>query len=195
MRLSLHRLSAGLLCLNGLGHALGRGLLLGLCGWVLGVAPVAMAQETPHAQVQRLLNAGQAQEALQVATAHLAQHPRDVQMRLFKGVLLNQQGQSDAALAEFTALTREHPELPEPFNNLAVMHAQAGQLDPARDALEAAIRLNRDYATAHRNLADVYLRLAFQSFQEAQRLAPNDPGLAARLQALQALTSSESPPR
>ena len=195
MRLSFHRLSAGLLCLNGLGRALGRGLLLGLCGWAFGVVPAAIAQETPHAQVQRLLNAGQAQEALQGATAHLAQHPRDVQMRLLKGVLLNQLGQSDAALTEFTALTREHPELPEPFNNLAVLHAQAGRLDLARDALEAALRLHRDYATAHRNLADVYLRLALQSYQETQRLAPNDPGLAAHLQALQALTATGAPPR
>jgi Flp pilus assembly protein TadD len=116
-------------------------------------------------------------------------------MRLLKGVILNQQGKSDAALTEFTELSREYPELPEPHNNLAVIHAQAGRLEAARDALEAAIRLNRDYATAHRNLGDVYLRLAAQTYQEAQRLAPNDPSLTPRLQALKALPDTGAPPR
>ena len=170
-------------------------LLAGVCWAAGGIMTAVLAQEAPYAQVQRLMNAGQTQEALQGATAHLALHPRDPQMRLLKGVILNQQGQSDAALTEFTALTREYPELPEPYNNLAVIHAQAGRLDAARDALETATRLNRDYATAHRNLGDVYLRLAAQTYQQAQRLAPNDPSLTQRLQALQALPDTGAPPR
>jgi tetratricopeptide (TPR) repeat protein len=39
----------------------------------------------------------------------------------------------------FTKLTDDYPELPEPYNNLAVLYAAAGQYDKARAALEMAI--------------------------------------------------------
>jgi len=166
-----------------------------LLAWLLAGAwvPATWAQENPYDQVQRLLNAGQTTEAMQSAEGWLAQRPRDPQMRLLQGVILNRQGQANAALGVFTDLTREHPELPEPHNNLAVMHAQAGRLEAARVALETALRLNRDYATAHRNLGDVYLRLAAQSYQQAQQRAPADPVLADRLQAIDRWTAPPQP--
>lgn len=60
-------------------------------------------------------------------------------------------GQAADAVATFTKLTEDYPELPEPYNNLAVLYANQNQLDKARTALEMAIRTNPSYATAHEN--------------------------------------------
>ena len=166
--------------LNGwfLACALGVGLALALPG------PVAQAQEAPYPTVQRLLNAGQTDEAMKTAEAWLAEHERDAQMRFLKGVIQSQQGQNEAALATFTALTREFPELPEPHNNLAVLHAKAQRYDEARVALETAIRLNPSYARAHQNLGDLYVKLAAQAYTRSLELDGNNFGLRPRVQTL-----------
>ena len=99
-------------------------------------------------------------EALAKADAYIAGKPRDPQMRFLRGVILTEQGKQAEAIAAFTQLTQDFPELPEPYNNLAVLYAAQSQFDKARAALEMAIKLNPDYATAHENLGDVYARLA-----------------------------------
>ena len=152
----------------------------------LGSAP-ARAQDAPYDAVQRQSQAGDWSAALAQADAWLAQHPADAQMRFLRAVVLQRQGQTDAALAAFTALTQEHPELPEPHNNLAVLHAAAGRLAEAYAALQTATRLNPHFATAWRNLGDVQLRLAAESYRRALQHAPHAPGLAQRLQAVEAL--------
>ena len=48
----------------------------------------------------------------------------------------NRTGQTQDAIGTFTKLTEEYPELPEPYNNLAVLHASGGQFDKARAALK-----------------------------------------------------------
>ena len=95
-------------------------------------------------------------------------------MRFIKGMILSEQGKSADAINVFQKLTEDYPELPEPYNNLAVLHASAGNYDKARVALERAIRTNPAYATAHENLGDVYAKLASQSYDKAMQLA--DPG-------------------
>ena len=50
---------------------------------------------------------------------------------------------SDAeAIAIFQRLTAGYPELPEPYNNLAVLYARQGDFDRRRAALEKALRAN-----------------------------------------------------
>ena len=61
-----------------------------------------------------------------------------------------------------------------------------GNLEGARDALEAAIRSVPDYAVAYQNLGDLYLQLAAQRWRHAQKLAPS-PVRATRLKALETL--------
>jgi tetratricopeptide (TPR) repeat protein len=107
-----------------------------------------------------LLRQGKADEALTKADAYIAGKPRDPQMRFLRGVILTEQGKQAEATAAFTQLTQEFPELPEPYNNLAALYAAQSQFDKARAALEMAIKLNPDYATAHENLGDVYGALA-----------------------------------
>ncbi len=58
----------------------------------------------------------------------------------------------------FTKLSEDYPELPEPYNNLAVLYAQQKQYDKARTALEMAIRTHPSYAIAYENLGDIYAK-------------------------------------
>ncbi|MFT3857125.1 MAG: tetratricopeptide repeat protein [Aquabacterium sp.] len=120
--------------------------------------------------VQKLLAAGKNVEALQKADQFLASKPRDPMMRFLRGISLSQAGRTAEAITAFTKLTEDYPELPEPFNNLAVLYAQQGQYDKARTALEMAIRTNPSYATAYENLGDVYAKLASQAYSKALQI-------------------------
>lgn len=145
------------------------------------LAPAAYADD--YATVSQLARAGQLTEALAKADAYLVTNPRDPQMRFIKGVILTDEGKTDDAMAVFTQLTQDYPELPEPYNNLAVLYAARSQFDKARAALEMAIRTNPRYAIAYENLGDVYARLAAQSYDKAVQLdattrASVDPKLA-----------------
>jgi len=120
--------------------------------------------------VQKLLASGKNVEALQKADQFLASKPRDPMMRFLRGISLSQAGRAPEAITAFTKLTEDFPELPEPFNNLAVLYAQQGQYDKARTALEMAIRTNPSYATAYENLGDVYAKLASQAYSKALQI-------------------------
>ena len=122
------------------------------------------------ADVSQLLRTGKLVEAMTKAEAFLAAKPNDPQMRFLKGVIQRSSGKQAEAIATFTKLTEDYPELPEPYNNLAVLFAGQGQFDKARAALEMAIRTNPSYSTAHENLGDVYARLASQAYNKALQL-------------------------
>ena len=122
------------------------------------------------ADVQKLLSAGKNPEALQKADQYLAAKPKDPMMRFLKGISLSQAGRTTDAINVFVKLTEDYPELPEPFNNLAVLYAQQGQYDKSRNALEMAIRTNPSYATAYENLGDVYAKLASQAYSKALQI-------------------------
>lgn len=136
----------------------------------LAATPQAFAQADVHADVHRLVRSGQLDEAMQKADRYLADKPRDPQMRFLKGVIQTERGQAADAIATFAQLTEDYPELPEPYNNLAVLYAGQSQLDKARAALEMAIRTHPGYAIAHENLGDVYVKLASQSYEKALQI-------------------------
>ncbi len=136
-----------------------------------------LARADTYAEVNQLLRQGKSTQALAQAERYLTDRPRDPQMRFLKGMAQSEGGQSAEAMATFLQLTQDYPELPEPYNNLAVLYAGQGQYDKAREALENAVRTNPSYATAHENLGDVHLRLAAQAYEQA--LQPNTGNAAA----------------
>jgi hemoglobin-like flavoprotein len=120
--------------------------------------------------LQALVKQGQLSQALEKADQLLASKPRDAQVRFLRGVILSELNRGGEAITVFQKLTEDYPELPEPYNNLAVLYAQQRQYDKARNALEMAIRTHPSYATAHENLGDIYARLASQAYDKALAL-------------------------
>ena len=152
----------------------------------------AQAQANDYAEITQLLKAGKAAEALTKADQRLSATPRDPQLRFLKGVAQADSGKQADAVATFTKLTEDYPELPEPYNNLAVLYANQNQLDKARTALEMAIRTNPSYATAHENLGDIYAKLASQAYNKALQLdAANATSVKPKLALIRELFSAD----
>lgn len=159
-------------------HALPKTLrLLALAAALM--ASTAWADD--YSDVNQLLRAGKHSEALAKADQYLAAKPRDPQMRFLKGVIQTEAGKPTDAISTFNKLTEDYPELPEPYNNLAVLYAGQSQFDKARAALEMAIRTNPSYATAHENLGDVYAKLASQAYSKALQLDAGNTGVQPKL--------------
>lgn len=137
---------------------------------LLAILAPGMVYADDASDASKLYKAGQLNEAIKKIDAVLAQKPKDAQMRFLKGIILTEQNKSAEAIVVFTKLTDDFPELPEPYNNLAVLYASNGQYQKASAALEMAIRTNPTYGTAHENLGDVYAKLASQSYDKALQL-------------------------
>lgn len=157
-------------------------LLLAAC------ATTATADEI--ADIGKLLKGGQLEQAAQKVDAYLASKPRDAQGQFLKGLILTEQNKTADAITAFTKLTESYPELPEPYNNLAVLYAGQGQYERARQALEMAIRTHPSYATAHENLGDVYAKLASQAYDKALQLDSNNPTAQTKLALVRDLIGS-----
>lgn len=129
----------------------------------------------------KLFKQGQLTQALDKVNGVLAGKPKDAQARFLKGLIVNEQGNVVEAIAIFTELTNDYPELPEPYNNLAVLYAGQGQYEKAKVALEMAIRTHPSYATAHENLGDIYAKMASQAYDRALQLDKNNTGTQTKL--------------
>ena len=162
-------------------------------------APSATPGLTPDlAEATRMIREGQYASARVKIDAALAANARNPQARFLRGVVQADQDQTDEAVATFQALTEDFPELPEPYNNLAVIWAQRGQYEKARTALESAIASHPDYAIAHENLGDIYSRLAGAEYDRAAALDKTNKSAQAKLvlvRQLYAMTPSAKAPK
>ncbi len=131
--------------------------------------------------ISKMIKQGQHTQALEQVDKYLAGKPKDAQGRFLKGIILTEMNRANDAIAVFTKLTEEYPELPEPYNNLAVIYAQQKQFDKAKQALEMAIRTHPSYATAHENLGDIYARLASQAYDKALQIDSSNSSAQAKL--------------
>lgn len=134
----------------------------------LSFSSVLQADEVQD--INQLFRKGDLNTALTRANQFLAKNPKDAQVRFLKGLILADLGKSADAIQVFTGITEDYPELPEPYNNLAVLYAADGKYDAAKNALEMAIRTHPSYATAHENLGDLYARMASQAYDKALQI-------------------------
>jgi tetratricopeptide (TPR) repeat protein len=165
--------------------------LVSLCLCALSNAGSALADDLQDAN--KFLRAGQHPQALASANKALAAKPRDPQARFLKAVILTEQGNAKEAIEIFTRLTQDFPELPEPYNNLAVIYAGQGQYEKARMALEQSIRTHPSYATAHENLGDVYAKLASQAYDKALQLDKSNTGAQNKLSLVREIARGPGP--
>jgi tetratricopeptide (TPR) repeat protein len=131
--------------------------------------------------IQQLLKSKQLPQALDRADKSLAKTPKEPNIRFLRGIVLTEMGRTEEGIKAFTQLSADNPQLPEPYNNLAVLYAQQNQLDKARAALLMAIQTNPAYATAHENLGDLYARLASQAYDKALQLEGSNPAVQTKL--------------
>ena len=137
---------------------------------IMASTSLAWAQTDDLQEASKLLRAGQHAQALERVNKVLSAKPRDAQARFLKGLIFTEQGNTREAVDIFQKLTQDFPDLPEPYNNLAVIYAGQGQYEKARAALEQSIRTHPSYATAYENLGDVYAKLASQAYDKALQL-------------------------
>jgi tetratricopeptide (TPR) repeat protein len=169
-------------------------VLAAVLTFFVGVAlcPAAVLAADDYQESSRLLKEGRRAEALDRVDAFLTQHPKDARARFLKGVILTEQGKTDDAIKVFMELTQDYPELPEPYNNLAVLYAGQGDYQKARKALETAIRTHPSYAVAHENLGDIYATLASQAYDKALQLDSGNATARKKLALIKELVPAKS---
>jgi len=145
------------------------------------------AQSDDYQEAAKLFRAGQHAQALERVDGVLKANPKDARARFLRGLIFTEQNKTADAIRIFTSLTEDYPELPEPYNNLAVLYASQGQFDKARTALEMAIRTHPSYATAHENLGDIYAKMASQAYDKALQLDKSNAAAQTKLEMIKEL--------
>ncbi len=152
--------------------------------------PVQAADDIQDAN--KLFKQGHYAQAMEKVDAFLVNKPKDAQARFLKGLILTEQGNTADAIKVFAGITEDYPELPEPYNNLAVLYAGQGQYEKAKSALEMAIRTNPNYSTAHENLGDIYAKMASQAYDRALQLDKSNTSAKAKLAVIRDLLSKSA---
>jgi tetratricopeptide (TPR) repeat protein len=142
----------------------------------------------------KLFKQGDLAGAMEKIEPLITANPRDARARFLKGLILTEQSKTQEAIKVFEALTDDYPELPEPYNNLAVLNASQGNYDKARKALEMAIRTHPSYAVAHENLGDVYAKMASDAYDKALQLDSSNSAAQTKLAMIKDLFSTSVGP-
>lgn len=151
------------------------------CAIFIGTPALANEIEEINQQFRQ----GDLAGALDRADRYLANNPKDAQARFLKGLIMADQGKTNDAIAVFTGLIEDYPELPEPYNNLAVLYASQSKYEEAKNALEMAIRAHPSYATAHENLGDIYAKMAAIAYGKALALDSKNATAQTKLSLIQ----------
>jgi len=146
-------------------------------------------------QIESLISGGKLAQALSLTEQQLEDDPANVNYLFFKGLILTRQNKIDDARDIFLRLTKDHPELPEPYNNLAVIYAAQGDFTNARNSLERAINTHPSYATAHENLGDIYAKMASNAYNHALEIDGGNAAAREKLALINNLFSARPPPQ
>jgi Flp pilus assembly protein TadD len=173
-------------------------LMAALAGPVLAQQPAQWSPWSPElvpvprseaAAIADLMQAGKSEQALKRADAFLADKPRDLQVRFLRAVTLVDLGRREEAADALVQLTQEYPELPEPYNNLAVLAAAQGHLERAEQLLQQSIAAQPNYITAQENLGDLHVAMAAAAYERASQLDPASSALKSKLALARDLTT------
>lgn len=166
------------------------GQMVATAALLLGFASVALgAPAADLGEAGKLYQQGKLDPALTAVDTFLSAKPKDAQGRFLRGLILTDQKKTQQALLVFAGLAEDYPELPEPYNNLAVLFASQGDYDKARAALELAVRTHPTYATAFENLGDIYAQLARRAYEKALQLETGNTSARAKLASVASIFS------
>lgn len=121
-------------------------------------------------QAQQLQNSGDSKGAFDKVNSYLESNPNDLNGWLIYGISLINKNKLDDAADIFNQLIQLYPESPEPYNNLAVIHARKGDNDKAVKLLLQAFETHPSYAQVQSNLKALYAALAKQAYNRALNL-------------------------
>jgi tetratricopeptide (TPR) repeat protein len=107
-------------------------------------------------------------EALEALTKAEHEHPKDPQVRNFRGIVLARLGQITEARAEYQEAIRGNPQMEDAYRNLGFLEWREHRLAQAREALDHALKLSPSDSFAHHYLGRVQLdgQLYAQAFRE-----------------------------
>jgi len=125
--------------------------------------PATLSISTAHT----LLDQGRNADAIGVLEQLVENTPTDFQAWFLLGVTQAKERRFHDAVASFGKVVALQPKLAEPHNNLAVIYNELGDFRAAVKELEASLKLKPDYATAHENIGDLYVKLAADAYRKA----------------------------
>ena len=180
--------------------SIARAAAAGLCAAFLLCAPAIEAAPTEmqslaatlhdsefSARVERLLKQNRPAQAVELAEIGINRNPRNAQLQFMRSIGLERLGRTEEAAKSLRSLIAAYPEIPEPYKNLAVIEAGFGNLEDAVRLLNQALAINPDFATARKNLGDVFLALAIENYEKAAPVLSGNDALQTRLKTLQRL--------
>ena len=138
-------------------------------------------------RVEKLIRDGRAADALELADLGLARNARNVQLRFERTVALERLGRTEDAARDLKSMIAQYPELPEPYNNLAAIEAGLGNYEEALTLLKDVLRINPNFALARKNLGDVYIAFALESYESAAPAFEKNDEVQQRLRTLRRL--------
>jgi len=130
------------------------------------VANISSAQNNTD-EIKLLLKNGNYKKAEGLINNSIESNLNNPEILFYRGIMETNLGKTNQAIDTFRDLTERFPELPEPFNNLAVLYAEKGQFRLAKEILEQAIKTNPSYLTAHINLGDIFTKMASEAYNKA----------------------------
>ncbi|MDO5090546.1 MAG: tetratricopeptide repeat protein [Cardiobacteriaceae bacterium] len=153
------------------------------------VAPSATSVAPPpwsgYQAAESLATNGNPDLALRQLEARLASAPDDRKAAYLKGLIMMQMGKGEDAERWFRMMQVNFADMAQPYNALAVIYDSRGDLQAARDVLEALLEKQPEQHSARVNLGNIYLKLARGEFEKALKDKPDDAMIRRKLKAIQ----------
>ena len=140
---------------------------LALVGSLIIISSAKLLAEQNMDEIKLLLKNGSYNSAKTLVDDQIKDNLNNPELLFYRGIIETNLGENNKAIDTFRELTERFPELPEPFNNLAVLYAEKGQFRLSKEILEQAIKTNPSYLTAHINLGDIYTKMASEAYNKA----------------------------
>ena len=140
---------------------------------VLGLLYLPLMAHADISHARKLFDEQRYAETLESIDKILAASATHQRALFLKALTLQRIGRIDDAIGTYQFINSEYPKSPEAYNNLAALYAQQGNHARARDALLAALNTHTSYATAYKNLGNIYSRMASNAYNKALELEGN----------------------